>query len=200
MKDKKDLKDIKSIWENFWYYYKYHVLAALFAALMIGMFIKDKISQIHYDYRVAVLTEQAMGEEVLTTLQESFEAVALDLEKDGKVQIEIMNYVTSKGEAMNPQLEMANQTKLIGDLEAGDSMIFLYSDEIYEVYKSEGIFDVEEGNKIKLSQCKANKEEKLDSLNISMRVVKGTPLEKKKDKMAYYKESESLLERFVKGE
>lgn len=195
----KNKKDFKSIRENFWYYYKYHTLAVLFVLFMIGLFIKDKSSQIHYDYKVAVLTEQTIPEQELKKLEKSFESVAVDLNKNGKIQVEILNYVTAKEKAANPQEEMASQTKLMGDMEAGDSMIYIYSDGAYSLYKNQGIFDVKDGIQTKLSECKSNQADELGALNISMRVIKGTPLENKKDKIAYYRESKSLLERFENG-
>lgn len=192
-------KDFKSKWENYWYYYKYHTFAAIFVLIMVGMFIQDKCSQVHYDYKVALLTEQIVPEQVLDKLEKSLETYAVDLNKNGKVQVQILNYVTSAGQDINPQDEMANQTRLMGDMDAGDSMIYIYSDSAYDTYKKEGIFAVKDGQQTKLSECKGNKAKQLDDLNICMRVIKGTSLEKKKDEVTYYKESKALLKRFETG-
>lgn len=195
----KNKKNFNSLLENFWYYYKYHTFALLFVLFLLTIFIKDKTSQIHYDYKIAVLTEQEVPDQYLKKLEKSFRPFASDLNKNGKIQIEILNYVTSKDNNINPQVELANQTKLMSDMSDGDSMIYIYSDKAYNSYKNEGIFDVPDGKQTKLSSCKGNQEDKLNNLNISMRIIKGTMLEKKKDKTVYYKDSKTLLERFKKG-
>ena len=47
--------DKKKKWDNFWYYYKYHVLAGAFVLVCIIIFAKDMMSKIDYDYCVSVI-------------------------------------------------------------------------------------------------------------------------------------------------
>lgn len=196
----KEKKDFQSKWENYWYYYKYHTLAAVFVLIMIGVFINDKLQQVDYDYRISAVTDYNLAEQQLDRLEEAFADLADDRNGDGEVHVLVSNYTITKDGNENPQVEMANQTKFMADLETGDSLIFIYSDSVYDIYKDDMIFDVKDGTQVKLSECKANTESDLNDLNIAMRVFGGTSLEKKDKLKEYYKDSQKLLEKFTNGE
>lgn len=196
----KEKKDFQSKWENYWYYYKYHTLAAVFVLIMIGIFINDKLQQVDYDYRISAVTDYNLAEEQLDRLEEAFAGLADDRNGDGEVHVLVSNYTITKDGNENPQVEMANQTKFMADLETGDSLIFIYSDNVYDIYKDDMIFDVKDKTQMKLSECKANTESDLNDLNIAMRVFDGTSLEKKDKLKEYYKDSQKLLEKFTNGE
>lgn len=196
----KEKKDFQSKWENYWYYYKYHTLAAVFVIIMIGVFVHDKLQQVDYDYRISAVTDYNLAEEQLDRLEEAFAGLADDRNGDGEVHVLVSNYTITKDGNENPQVEMANQTKFMADLETGDSLIFIYSDNVYDIYKDDMIFDVKDKTQVKLSECKANTESDLNDLNIAMRVFGGTSLEKKDKLKEYYKDSQKLLEKFTNGE
>lgn len=196
----KEKKDFQSKWENYWYYYKYHTLAAVFVIIMIGVFVHDKLQQVDYDYRISAVIDYNLAEEQLDRLEEAFAGLADDRNGDGEVHVLVSNYTITKDGNENPQVEMANQTKFMADLETGDSLIFIYSDNVYDIYKDDMIFDVKDKTQVKLSECKANTESDLNDLNIAMRVFGGTSLEKKDKLKEYYKDSQKLLEKFTNGE
>lgn len=195
----KEKKEFQGKWENFWYYYKYHVIAAVFAVIMIAVFIHDKMKQIEYDYKVAVVTDVNISEEQIDSLEKAFAERADDRNKDGEIHVQVSNYLIQKENASNPQIEMANQTKFMADVQSGESMIFIYSDAIYDAFKDQEVFDVPDGVQVKLSECKGNTEKELNDLNIGLRIFKGTPLEEKEELNAYYKDSQKLLQRFKEG-
>lgn len=195
----KKKKDFQSKWENYWYYYKYHTLAAVFVLIMICVFINDKLQQVDYDYRISAVTDYNLAEEQLNRLEEAFTNVADDRNGDGEIHVLVSNYTITKDGNENPQVEMANQTKFMADLETGDSLIFIYSDDVYDIYKDDMIFDVKDKTQVKLSECKENTETDLGELNIAMRVFEGTSLEKKDKLKEYYNDSQKLLEKFKNG-
>lgn len=199
MKEKKENKEFHAKWENFWYYYKYHVIAAVFVLVMIGVFINDKLQQIDYDYRIAAITENNLTEEQISGLEKDFQNIADDRNKDGEVHVQITNYTISEDENANYQVKMANQTKLMADFEAGDSMIFMYTDGVYETYKEQSIFDVKDGVQLKMADCKGNTQPDVNDLNIAMRLFEGTAMEKKEDLNQYYKDCKKLFENFKDG-
>ena len=44
--------------DNFWYYYKIHVLVVVFILFVASVFIKDIVTKVDYDYSVAFVTEE----------------------------------------------------------------------------------------------------------------------------------------------
>lgn len=196
MKEKQALQDK---WENFWYYHKYHVIAAIFVIFMIAVFINDKLAQVDYDYRISAVTDFNLTEEQISELENTFKSIADDRNQDGEVNVQISNYTITKEGNVNPQAEIANQTKFMADLETGDSMIFIYTDNVYEMYKDEMVFDVKDNTQVKLSECKKNTQPELNDMNIALRVFNGTALEKKEDMRQYYKGCKELFENFKNG-
>ncbi len=123
-----------------------------------------------------------------------------------KVHVLIQNYAigNKNGESSNPQITMANQQKFIVDAQTGTSMLLIYTDEVYEMYKEQGLFAVEDGTPVKMGECSAFTEMKdgdsLKNLNISLRNIDESLWSKEKDLKAYYEDSERLLERFMYGD
>lgn len=205
MEDKK--KEVcRKNWENFWYYHKFHVIIGVFVIAVIAVFVRDKLKQIDYDYTVAVVTAEVIPQEALDELQSVLENIASDRNNDKKVHVLIQNYAigNKNGESSNPQITMANQQKFIVDAQTGTSMLLIYTDEVYEMYKKQGLFAVEDGTPVKMGECSAFTEMKdgdsLRNLNISLRNIDESLWSKEKDLKAYYEDSERLLERFMYGD
>lgn len=196
----KEKNVFKKKWENFWYYYKIHVLVVIFILICAAVFINDKIQQIQYDYTIAVLSDAPCMTEDLTKLQEGWESIADDRNQDGKVHVEVLNYALGKSGGANPQINAANQTKFIADLQTGGSMIFLYSDTIHQTYKEDNMFQVEGGSPIKVSDCSGYQNmdgiSAFQNMYISLRSYKGSGIEGKKGMDEYYAGSEKLYQRF----
>ena len=72
--------------DNFWYYYKFHVLIGAFLLFMVVVFVKDMLSKVDYDYDIAFVTDYMIADEDSQALQSYFEANAEDLNGDGEVQ------------------------------------------------------------------------------------------------------------------
>lgn len=190
--------------ENYWYYYKIHTLIGVFILVIVVTTIRDKMRQIDYDYCIGVVTESNIQYEQLDQLQQAFESYADDYNEDGEVHVQIENYVLSNDESMNPQMIMANQTKFSGDLQIGQSMIYIFSDEIYKQFEAEQIFDVENGEPLRLSDCAGYAAvadaPDVEKLNISMRAQGGMDIGNDEKLSKYYERSKKLLEHFQSGE
>ena len=65
--------------DNFWYYYKIHVLVVVFILFVAGVFIKDIVTKVDYDYSVAFVTEEMMTDEEISSIQSVLEKEAEDL-------------------------------------------------------------------------------------------------------------------------
>ncbi len=85
--------------DNFWYYYKFHVLIGAFLLFMVIVFIKDMLGKVDYDYNIAFVTDYMIADEDSQALQGYFEANAEDLNGDGEVHVQIQNYVLPPDDA-----------------------------------------------------------------------------------------------------
>lgn len=187
--------------DNFWYYYKIHVLVVVFILFFAGVFIKDIVTKVEYDYSVAFVTEEMMTDEEISSIQSVFEKEAEDLNGDGEIHVEVQNYTIPQGDSANPQLVAAGQTKLTVDIQDGTSMIFFLSPGCYESYKDSGVLPADESEYIKFSDCtgyeEAGSPKELGDLMGALRLVEDTKLKKDQDKMDYYDANKELFEKFT---
>lgn len=187
--------------DNFWYYYKIHVLVVVFILFVASAFIKDIVTKVHYDYSVAFVTEEMMTNEEISSIQSVFEREAEDLNGDGEIHVEVQNYTIPQGDSADPQLVAAGQTKLTVDIQEGTSMIFFLSPGCYESYKDSGVLPADESEYIKFSDCtgyeEAGSPKELGDLMGALRLVEDTKLKKDQNKMDYYEANKELFEKFT---
>ena len=191
--------------DNFWYYYKYHVLIGAFVLCMLIVFVKDMLEKVDYDYEIGFVTDYIMTEEEISALQQVFEQDAEDLNGDGEIHVAVYNYTwpDENQEGYDMQLFMAGQTRFTVDMQEGTSMIFFISPVNYEKYKDMEVLPMEEDDYVKLSDCAGYKEagspETLKNLMGAMRRLDGTKMESDPEIIAYYEASEKLFDAFVTG-
>ena len=187
--------------DNFWYYYKIHVLVVVFILFVAGVFIKDIVTKVDYDYSVAFVTEEMMTNEEISSIQSVFEREAEDLNGDGEIHVEVQNYTIPQGDSADPQLVAAGQTTLTVDIQDGTSMIFFLSPGCYESYKDSGVLPADESEYIKFSDCtgyeEAGSPKELGDLMGALRLVEDTKLKKDQNKMDYYEANKELFEKFT---
>lgn len=187
--------------DNFWYYYKIHVLVVVFILFVASVFIKDIVTKVDYDYSVAFVTEEMMTNEEISSIQSVFEREAEDLNGDGEIHVEVQNYTIPQGDSADPQLVEAGQTKLTVDIQEGTSMIFFLSPGCYESYKDSGVLPADESEYIKFSDCtgyeEAGSPKELGDLMGALRLVEDTKLKKDQNKMDYYEANKELFEKFT---
>lgn len=196
-------EESKKKWDNFWYYYKYHVLAGIFVLVCIIVFAKDMLSKIEYDYCVSLVGDYAVPEEDKTDLQNWFEEHAEDLNGDGEIHVQVADYfIPEEGQSgYDPQILAASQTKLTVDLQEGTSMIYFLSDSNYERYKEMEAFpELEETVKVK--DCSGFAEigspASMEDMIVTMRLMyEDSKLGKDEEIQNYYEVNEKLLNQFI---
>nr|WP_317361144.1 hypothetical protein [uncultured Blautia sp.] len=195
--------DKKKKWDNFWYYYKYHVLAGVFILFCIIIFAKDMMSKIDYDYCVSVIGNYSMPEEDAQALQNWFEEHAEDINEDGEVHVQIADYyLPPEGEAgYDPQIYAASQTKLMVDLQEGTSMIYFLDKANYEKLQEMEAFPKQEET-VEVKDCdgfqKIGSPAYLKDMIMTMRLMyDDSKLGKDEEIRAYFDSSESLMKQFV---
>lgn len=203
--------------ENFWYYHKWHILAAVVAIIILFFVIRD-MSSPKADYQIGMITSQYYPQQVVELLEKSIEPYAEDLNGDGRVIVQINPY-SIISEDNGPQLRLANQVKLDADLSSGISMLFITDEESFQTQqKRNAMFANIDGStpqadnidqskmRIPLLKLKAFSElsyEKtdgtnlLDELGLSLRVYEGSAVEGQEDD--YWNACRRLFQKLADG-
>ncbi len=204
MKAGQTKEDRKKKWDNFWYYYKYHVLIGAFILFCVITFAKDMLGKVSYDYNIGFLGDYSIMEEDKTKLEKWFVKNAEDLNKDGEVHVQVNDYfIPSEGEdGYDPQMVMAGQTKFSADVQTATSVIYFVSKASYDKFKEMEIFPEDENQLLEVKDCKAFKEMEspvsLQDMYITMRILpEVADNEKGENAQRYYEESEKLLKKFI---
>lgn len=195
--------DKKKKWDNFWYYYKYHVLAGAFVLFCVIVFVKDMIAKVDYDYCISVIGNYPVQEEDTQVLQNWFEEHAEDLNGDGEIHVQIADYyLPPEGEAgYDPQVYAASQTKLMVDLQEGTSMIYFLDKANYEKLQEMEAFPKQEET-VEVKDCRGFQEigspTYLKDMIMTMRLMyDDSKLGKDEEIRDYFDSSESLMKQFV---
>ena len=195
--------DKKKKWDNFWYYYKYHVLAGAFVLFCVIVFVKDMMAKVDYDYCISVIGNYPVQEEDTQVLQDWFEEHAEDLNGDGEIHVQIADYyLPQEGEAgYDPQIYAASQTKLMVDLQEGTSMIYFLDKANYEKLQEMEAFPKQEET-VEVKDCSGFQEigspAYLKDMIMTMRLMyDDSKLGKDEEIRDYFDSSESLMKQFV---
>lgn len=139
--------------ENFWFYYKWHVVAAVILVFLAAYFIKDVMFKTEPDYTVGVLTDGGLQTGALEALEAALPQFFDDCNGDGRVIVQIQDYglPVNTEDNLDPYTVMAGVTRLSGDLQGGICAMFLtddaaaYSEQYGFMQKTDGtLADVEE--------------------------------------------------------
>lgn len=186
--------------DNFWYYYKYHTMAAVFALFCIIIFVRDMMNKVDYDYSIAFVGDYAVADEDSLNLQKWFEEHAEDLNGDGEVHVQISDYHLS--EDGDPQMVMASQTKFTVDIQEETSVLFFLSQKNYENFKDQGIFEEDAEALVDIKDCKGFKEAgnpvSVQDMSGTIRLIfEGSKMSKDEEKIKYYEANKKLWEEFI---
>ena len=125
----------KSKWQNFWFYYKWWVVAAVCLLAIIGVGVWQAATRVEPDYPIALVTRDGVSEEGVMELETLLATYGQDLNGDGKVVVEVEDLALSQyvGGRKNPQAEM-NSQKIMAYLVSADVMFFIFDKPSYENY------------------------------------------------------------------
>ena len=114
--------------KNWWYYHKFHLLIGIIAAALVGNFIYSIATKVEPDYTIALLTSYSMPQNGITQLEECIAPYADDRNGDGKVVVQVSNYVFSQDTSDYTQQE-ASLVRFIADASENQSMIYLHDED-----------------------------------------------------------------------
>lgn len=130
-------------WDYIWYYYKWHILGTLFALSLIGITAVQCANKIDYDIVVTYIGEAYCGEEARSALEADMAAKVGDINQNEKEEVFFQPIILSAAgqQPTDPQYEMAMQTKMNLELQAGEAMLYCFSPERANALMATDAFD-----------------------------------------------------------
>jgi len=116
--------DYKAKLQNFWFYYRKHLLVALAVVLVLGYLGIQKRSAVQPDYHIGLVREIPCTEEELAALEATFVRAGTDVNGDGQVVVKLHTYYIDLADAEDAETVQALDADLIGKV----SGIFLLED------------------------------------------------------------------------
>ena len=122
---------------NWWDYHKWHVVIAIVCLILAADLAFDVVRNARNepDYTIAYVGVTALPGDLIEAVEEAVAEHGEDLNGNGKVQVELRQYVLYDGSGSNPALALedtersqASSLLLQGNIEAVESMIFLLED------------------------------------------------------------------------
>lgn len=191
-------------WENFWYYYKFHVLAVAFVVFCLVIYIHDMVSKVSYDYTVAFVGSYSLTEEDKGKLENWFNENAQDLNGDGEVHVLVSDYYMAGEDQSNfdPQVYAASQTKFMVDVQEGTSMLFFMDETNIERYGDAGIFPEKEEEYVPVKDCRGFEEAgspaSVSEMKMTMRLIdEQSKIAEDEETGKYYEACETLMKKFI---
>lgn len=129
--------------QNFWYYHKWHLLLGVLGVILVICVIVSIASVVSPDYQITLLSPVTRSSLALEELQELLTPYGKDLNGDGKVIVQVQQYILATREedleTINPQINMAGNAQLQGDAQIGGTVIFI-TDDFEALQKKQGFF------------------------------------------------------------
>lgn len=193
-------KTPKEKWNNFWFQYKWHVIAITAITVVLAVLITQCATRTKYDLEVVYFTYTAVLDEQTQAVADYIKQYASDTNGDGEINVQIINcsYSSSSGDTQYRYTILTKlQTLLAGDLNA---LLYITDSESYKYLDGLSEDSIFEGEPYKFGEdfYTATESENFgklpEGLQISCRRVSDTVFEDKKDVEAAYKTAKSVID------
>lgn len=126
-----ELRTAKEKRENWWFYHKTHLIVGILLAALAVSLVYSIASQVEPDYTIGLLTSYSMPSEAQEQISGYIERYAEDRNGDGKVVVQLSNYVMNANES-DLQMIQASMTRFAGDAALNSCMIYIHDEEAFE--------------------------------------------------------------------
>lgn len=189
----------KEKWDNFWFQYKWVVIALVASFVVLSILIAQCASRKDPDLEIVYFSYTPVLDQQTALISEYFEGITKDINDDGEVVVQVVNCSFQNNN--NIQYRNSILSKLQAIIATDQkALLFITDNKSIEYFNNlnadGGIFD---GDPIPLSEEFYKATESKDfgpltaKLSISIRRVSDTLLEEKKDIGKYYDESKRIL-------
>lgn len=127
-------KTAKEKRQNFWYHYKWATIGAILLTALLIFGVVDLLNNEKYDLTIMAFN-QYQGLFSREKQAETFEKYAIDLDKDGKVNVLLNSNQTmpsaNTGQFVDPKMVQASSAKLFTGMQTFEGFIFLLDETVY---------------------------------------------------------------------
>ncbi len=123
----------KDWWAYFWDYYKWHTIATGFVVVLVAVTAVQCATKTVYDMTMTYAGDAAFADETVTAISDELSGIINDSDGNGEKNI-FFQQLTFGAQNTDPQYEMAMQTKLMLELSAGESFLFIFSKSQLDTY------------------------------------------------------------------
>lgn len=127
---------------NWWAYHKWYVLIGVAGLILAANLVFDAVSNVRAapDYTITYVGSAPLAEGVAPALEECIAELGEDLNGNGQVQVEVLEFLLREGEAATV---FGDSLQLTLNIESGESVLYLLEDpalfaETYPILSSDG--------------------------------------------------------------
>ena len=199
-------KTPKEKWDNFWFQYKWYVVAITAVTVVLAVLITQCATRTKYDMEVVYFTYTAALDEQTNAVAKYIAGYAEDVNGDGEINIQVVN-CSFNGKSGDTQYRYTMMTKLQAMI-AGDqnAMLFITDEDSYkylaDLSNGDGLFDGEPfmlGDEFYKATETDSYGKLPEGLRIACRRVSDTVLESKKGSADAYTNAEKTLKAIKSG-
>ena len=190
-------------WDNFWYHYKVHTIIAVFLIAVISFITINSLTKEKYDISIMYFAYSPAAPVQIEKAEEYFEQFADDVNGDGKVNVKFLD-CSFNSELADMKYRHASLSKVQSVLSVdSETVLYLVDKQAREYFENAFDIDIFTGDLIKLSEDFYKQTSKNDlifpeSLELGLRVIKGTTFEGDKKAEAAFDNAENLYNKIKK--
>lgn len=189
--------------QNFWFYYKIHTISIICAVLILIVGVSQCSAKTNWDMRVVYFSYSPVLDEQIKPIGTYLEKISKDLNGDGEVNIQMINCSLIPGDN-NIKYNQATLTKVQSLIASEEkAMLFVFDSDSRGYFEAEALGDFFQ-TELTLGDGFYRKTKNVGydplpkNLQIAVRRVKDTTLEKIKDSGKIHKEALRILEELEK--
>ncbi len=194
-------KTFKEKLQNYWFHFKWHTVAVIFAVIVLAISISQCASKTNWDMQVIYFTYTAVIDNQLESVGDYFKTLSQDLNGDGEININIINCSIADGNFNNQygqtalmklQTIIAAEPEVMLYITDSASAEFFEKDALKDIFVTEQIPLTEEFYEITASPDFGKLPE---GLQIACRKISDTTIEKQKNAEELQKAALEILEK-----
>jgi len=121
----------KEKWKNFWYYYKYHTIAVIIAALVIAYSLAECANQTKYDLNVSCYTATYINNSNIDLFTREIEKNIDDINENEEIDADVVVNMT---DLANPSEQtQAVFMKFFAELAGGEAFGYILDETFYQM-------------------------------------------------------------------
>lgn len=189
--------------QNFWFYYKVHTISIICAVLILVVGVSQCSSKTNWDMRVVYFSYSPVLDEQIKPIGTYLKKISKDLNGDGEVNIQMINCSMVPGDN-NLKYNQSVLTKVQSLIATEEkAMLFIFDSDSRDYFEAEALGDFFQAE-LTLGKNFYRKTKNVgydplpENLQIAVRRVKDTTLEKTQDSDKIHKEALRILEELEK--